>query len=222
MFFTEIPRLFPRDFHRGDFGTSGWKDGKIWKKGLIFGGRAGIIRLSTLFLERLFDFFLYREAALFFCSFFFTAAAVCFSTAHRRLKAVVFSLREGYNNFRTRGPSPMRGGAAPHPLRSFPMYGRSAPPPRGPLRDSSPCTHQEGAPPLHPGSLCGTAVPAPARRALRPSTPGDFRFTTKVTKGVSGGTPLNPLGGHYHPPSSASAAPPQKDSPIELESKPVA
>ena len=195
MFFTEIPRLFPRDFHRWDFGASGWKDGKIWKKGLIFGGRAGIIRLSTLFLERFFDFFLYREAALFFCSFFFTAAAVCFSTAHRRLKAVVFSLREGYNNFRTRGPFPnARRGCAPSSAL-LPMYGRSAPPPR---------------------------VPAPARRALRPSTPGDFRFTTKVTKGVSGGTPLNPLGGHYHPPSSASAAPPQKDSPIELEGKPVA
>ena len=201
MFFTEIPRLFPQDFHRGDFGASGREDGKIWKKGLIFGGGAGIIRLSTLFWERFFDFFLYREAALFFCSFFFTAAAVCFSTAHRRPKAVVFSLREGYNNFRTRGPSPMRGGAAPHPLRSFPCM---------------------GAPPLHPGGLCGTVVPAPTRKALRPSTPGDFRFTTKVTKGVSGGTPLNPLGGHYHPPSSASAAPPQKDSPIELESKPVA
>ena len=195
MFFTEIPRLFPRDFHRWDFGASGWKDGKIWKKGLIFGGRAGIIRLSTLFLERFFDFFLYREAALFFCSFFFTAAAVCFSTAHRRLKAVVFSLREGYNNFRTRGPFPnARRGCAPSSAL-LPMYGRSAPPPR---------------------------VPAPPRRALRPSTPGDFRFTTKVTKGVSGGTPLNPLGGHYHPPSSASAAPPQKDSPIELEGKPVA
>ena len=150
----------------------------------------------------------------------------------------------------------MRGGAAPHPLRSFPLRGaappvhpsgasrqtwlllpevgasppgasrqtwllpppgrRSAPPPRGPLRDSSPCTHQEGAPPLHPGGLCGTIVPAPTRRALRPSTPGDFRFTTKVTKGVSGGTPLNPLGGHYHPPSSASAAPPRRTLPSSL------
>ena len=195
MFFTEIPRLFPQDFHRGDFGASGRKDGKIWKKGLIFGGRAGIIRLSTLFLERFFDFFLYREAALFFCSFFFTAAAVCFSTAHRRPKAVVFSLREGYNSFRTRGPSPMRGGAAPHPLRSFPMYGRSAPPPRGPLRDGSPCTHQEGAPPLHPGGLCGTVVPAPTRRALRPSTPGDFPVAGKVTKGAPRAAPFGiPLG----------------------------
>ena len=190
MFFTEIPRLFPRDFHRGDFGTSGWKDGKIWKKGLIFGGRAGIIRLSTLFLERLFDFFLYREAALFFCSFFFTAAAVCFSTAHRRLKAVVFSLREGYNSFRTRGPFPnARRGCAPSSAL-LPMYGRSAPPPRGPLRDSSPCTHQEGAPPLHPGGLCGTVVPAPTRRALRPSTPGAF----------AGRQSLHPPGGRSAPP----------------------
>ena len=169
MFFTEIPRLFPQDFHRGNFGASGREDGKIWKKGLIFGGRAGIIRLSTLFLERFFDFFLYREAALFFCSFFFTAAAVCFSTAHRRPKAVVFSLREGYNSFRTRGPFPnARRGCAP------------------------------------------SSAFLPHVWALRPSTPGDFRFTTKVTKGVSGGTPLNPLGGHYHPPSSASAAPPPR------------
>ena len=195
MFFTEIPRLFPRDFHRGDFGTSGWKDGKIWKKGLIFGGRAGIIRLSTLFLERFFDFFLYREAALFFCSFFFTAAAVSFSTAHRRPKAVVFSLREGYNSFRTRGPFPnARRGCAPSSAL-LPMYGRSAPPPRGPLRDSSPCTHQEGAPPLHPGGLCGTVVPAPTRRALRPSTPGDFPVAGKVTKGAPRAAPFGiPLG----------------------------
>ena len=144
MFFTEIPRLFPQDFHRGDFGASGRKDGKIWKKGLIFGGRAGIIRLSTLFLERFFDFFLYREAALFFCSFFFTAAAVCFSTAHRRLKAVVFSLREGYNSFRTRGPFPnARRGCAPSSAL-LPMYGRSAPPPRVtfPSRGKSPKARQ--------------------------------------------------------------------------------
>ena len=202
MFFTEIPRLFPQDFHRGDFGASGRKDGKIWKKGLIFGGRAGIIRLSTLFLERFFDFFLYREAALFFCSFFFTAAAVCFSTAHRRLKAVVFSLREGYNNFRTRGPSPMRGGAAP--LHPGDLCGTVVPAPTrralrpstpGPLRDNSPCTHQEGAPPLHPGGLCGTVVPAPIRRALRPSTPGDFPVAWKVTKGAPRAAPFGiPLG----------------------------
>ena len=163
MFFTEIPRLFPQDFHRGNFGASGRKDGKIWKKGLIFGGRAGIIRLSTLFLERFFDFFLYREAALFFCSFFFTAAAVCFSTAHRRLKSVVFSLREGYNNFRTRGPFPnARRGCAPSSAL-LPMYGRSAPPPR---------------------------VPAPTRRALRPSTPGAF----------AGRQSLHPPGGRSAPP----------------------
>ena len=38
----------------------------------------------------------------------------------------------------------MRGGAAPHPLRSFPMYGRSAPPPRVtfPSRGKSPKARQ--------------------------------------------------------------------------------
>ena len=40
--------------------------------------------------------------------------------------------------------------------------------------------------------------------------PGDFRFTTKVTKGVPGALPLDPVGGHYHPPSSAPRCSPQK------------
>ena len=44
-------------------------------------------------------------------------------------------------------------------------------------------------------------------------TQGDFRFTTKVTKGVSGGLPPEPPWGHYHPPSSAARCSPQKDSP---------
>ena len=65
--------------------------------------------------------------------------------------------------------------------------------PRGDLcKDGSPCTHLLGAP---------------------PQTPGDFRFTTKVTKGVSGGAPLNPRGGHYHPPSGV-AAPPRRTLPL--------
>ena len=63
----------------------------------------------------------------------------------------------------------MRGGAAPHPLRSFPCM---------------------GAPPLHPGGLCGTVVPAPTRRALRPSTPGDFPVAGKVTKGAPRAAPF--------------------------------
>ena len=195
MFFTEIPRLFPQDFHRGDFGASGRKDGKIWKKGLIFGGRAGIIRLSTLFLERFFDFFLYREAALFFCSFFFTAAAVSFSTAHRRPKAVVFSLREGYNNFRTRGPFPnARRGCAPSSAL-LPMYGRSAPPPRGPLRDSSPCTHQEGAPPLHPGGLSrrGESHQRRAKGCALWNPPGIQQNFGNLTKSGSRDGTQNPL-----------------------------
>ena len=69
----------------------------------------------------------------------------------------------------------MRGGAAPHPLRSFPCM---------------------GAPPLHPGGLCGTVVPAPTRRALRPSTPGDFPVAGKVTKGAPRAAPFGiPRGG---------------------------
>ncbi len=52
----------------------------------------------------------------------------------------------------------------------------------------------------------------PMRRALRPSTPGDFLPDEKVTKeSPRGGSPLGtPLGGHYHPPSNASVAPPRK------------
>ena len=70
-----------------------------------------------------------------------------------------------------------------------------------------------GAPP--PGGVCaGLVAPASPDLGAPPQTPGDFRFTTKVTKGVSGGAPLNPLGGHYHPPSGTTlrgvAAPPRK------------
>ena len=73
------------------------------------------------------------------------------------------------------------------------------------------------------GVFCGTAAPAPndargspsalPRAGAPPRAPGDFRFTTKVTKGVSGGAPLNPLGGHYHPPSGV-AAPPRRTLPL--------
>ena len=194
MFFTKIPRLFPQDFHRGNFGASGRKDGKIWKKGLIFGGRAGIIRLSTLFLERFFDFFLYREAALFFCSFFFTAAAVCFSTAHRRLKAVVFSLREGYNSFRTRGPFPnARRGCAPSSALLPLARGRTSGAPLGSKSaDLAPAPRSGG---FAPRSKSADLAPAPTRRALRPSTPGDFPVAGKVTKGAPRATPFGiPLG----------------------------
>ena len=58
----------------------------------------------------------------------------------------------------------------------------------------------------------------PHEGALRPSTPGDFRFTTKVTKGVPGALPLDPVGGptekwntfQSHPPSDALRRSPQK------------
>ena len=43
-----------------------------------------------------------------------------------------------------------------------------------------------------------------------PHTRGSFRFTTKGTKGVPGALPLDPAGGHYHPPSDASHRSPQK------------
>ena len=72
-----------------------------------------------------------------------------------------------------------------------------------------------GAPPQVPRGVCaGLVAPASPDLGAPPQTPGDFRFTTKVTKGVSGGAPLNPLGGHYHPPSGTTlrgvAAPPRK------------
>ena len=77
---------------------------------------------------------------------------------------------------------------------------------------------------LHPGEIyAGLAAPAPndargspsalPRAGAPPRAPGDFRFTTKVTKGVSGGAPLNPRGGHYHPPSGV-AAPPRRTLPL--------
>ena len=55
------------------------------------------------------------------------------------------------------------------------------------------------------GSPCG-----PRYAGAPPRAPGDFRFTTKVTKGVPGALPLDPVGGHYHPPSSAPRCSPQK------------
>ena len=45
--------------------------------------------------------------------------------------------------------------------------------------------------------------------ALRPSTPGDF-FSKRKSPKIRQGAPLDPLGGHCHPPSNASVAPPRK------------
>ena len=68
------------------------------------------------------------------------------------------------------------------------LYG---PPPHAPgefMRDGSPCTHRCRRSALHPG---------------------DFRFTTKVTKGVSGGMPPEPPEGDASLPLR-QAAPPRK------------
>ena len=76
---------------------------------------------------------------------------------------------------------------------------------------ATPICEGAGAPSALPN--VGAQLPRPQRAGAPPQTPGDFRFTTKVTKGVSGGAPLNPLGGHYHPPSGV-AAPPRRTLPL--------
>ena len=63
------------------------------------------------------------------------------------------------------------------------------------------------------GGPCG-----PRYAGAPPRAPGDFRFTTKVTKGVPGALPLDPVGGptekcstfQSHPPSDALRRSPQK------------
>ena len=100
-----------------------------------------------------------------------------------------------------------------------------------------------GPSPHAPGSLCGAGSPCTHPQALRPApggvyaelvapaltdagaprehgkamlgTQGDFLPDEKVTKeSPRGVSPLGtPLGGHYHPPSSAARCSPQKDSP---------
>ena len=70
------------------------------------------------------------------------------------------------------------------------------------------------------GGFAGLVVPAPTDAGAPHEhgfamlgAPGDFRFTTKVTKGVSGGVPLNPLGGALSSPQRRARRSPQKDSP---------
>ena len=58
--------------------------------------------------------------------------------------------------------------------------------------------------------LVGAQLPRPQRAGAPPRAPGSFRFTTKGTKGVPGALPLDPVGGHYHPPSSAPRCSPRK------------
>ena len=69
---------------------------------------------------------------------------------------------------------------------------------------------------------CPSALPTRGRSArawpCHARHPGDFRFTTKVTKGVPGALPLDPVGGptekcstfQSHPPSDALRRSPQK------------
>ena len=64
----------------------------------------------------------------------------------------------------------------------------------------------------------GVGPCGPRYAGAPPRAPGDFRFTTKVTKGVPGALPLDPVGGptekcstfQSHPPSDALRRSPQK------------
>ena len=70
---------------------------------------------------------------------------------------------------------------------------------------------------LCPRSKSADLASAPTRRALRPSTPGDFLPDEKVTKeSPRGGDPsgYSPEGDAIAPPAALRAASPSKDSPI--------
>ena len=57
----------------------------------------------------------------------------------------------------------------------------------------------------------GVGPCGPRYAGAPPRAPGDFRFTTKVTKGVSGGMPPEPpWGAIIIPPAARRAAPPRK------------
>ena len=96
------------------------------------------------------------------------------------------------------------------PLRTHDLWAlRSTP--RSLCGAGSPCSHRcEGRCPsgasrqtwLFAPRSGGWRPPHPHEGALRPSTPGDFRFTTKVTKGVPGLRPWTP--GAELPPFSRS------------------
>ena len=97
-------------------------------------------------------------------------------------------------------------------------------PPSGRFAPRLCLTMRGGAPPLHPGGILqgqeplrpliwalrpstpgvceGLAAPTPPDLGAPPQTPGDFRFTTKVTKGVPGLRPWTP--GTKSPPFSRS------------------
>ena len=92
------------------------------------------------------------------------------------------------------GPSPhapgefMRGWEPLHPPAGAPPCSRVSLCGAG-----SPCTHHAGAPREHGKAMLGTQ--------------GDFRFTTKVTKGVSGGLPPEPPWGALSSPQRLRRSP---------------
>ena len=64
-----------------------------------------------------------------------------------------------------------------------------------------------GPPPHALGSLCGAGSPCTHRCRRSALHPGDFRFTTKVTKGVSGGLPPEPPWGALSSPQRLRRSP---------------
>ena len=111
--------------------------------------------------------------------------------------------------------SPMRGGGhqrcCPLCTPRFSLSTAGGWAPGSFLGGFAPTAPEGGRSAPRPGGFCGTAVPAPTcRRSARAwlchaRHPGDFRFTTKVTKGVSGGAPLNPHWGAIIIPPAARA-----------------
>ncbi len=58
---------------------------------------------------------------------------------------------------------------------------------------------------------CGPVLCTPPHGWAYPAhTRASFRFTTTGTKGVPGLPPLDPAGGHYHPPPAALPLPPER------------
>ncbi len=74
-------------------------------------------------------------------------------------------------------------------------------------------------PPPPRGDFAGLVAPAPTSGPTRPTPGVPFVSRRKEPKACQGLRPLDPLGGHYHPPSGTTlrgvAASPQKDSPRE-------
>ena len=63
----------------------------------------------------------------------------------------------------------------------------------------------------------GVGPCGPRYAGAPPRAPGDFRFTTKVTKGVPGALPLDPVGGLLSSPQRRFASlPPERDSATNL------